>query len=375
MNNNNIVMLLDNAFKPDLRVLREAKYINNKGFNVEIICLDRKNEFLNKPNEIYDGIKITRFIARTDKETKLINDNIIANKMKYFIYFIWFIKFIKQVKKYLKNKDFEILHCHDLRMGFCACLVFKNKKIVFDMHEFYSNKKNKILNFFINKIVKYTQKKATWIVHVNDFQVKNVKQKEKLVYVPNYPEKYKFANLQHIPSDKIRISYTGYVRHYVPLLNLMKATNELEGVETIINGEGDSYIRLLEQSKTMKNITFTGAYNHNNISKFYENSDIVYIVYNKGNKNDETAIPTKLYEAIIAKIPIIVGENTAMADFVNKYDIGFTVDGTDYISIKKILLSIIKNPQILREKATNINKISNDFTWDEISKNLDRIYK
>ena len=369
-----IFMLLNNCFEPDIRVYKEAKYLVETGNDVEILCIDKKNKFIDKPEDELEGIKIKRFFARTEKTTKLIEKSKIIAKLKYIIYFFWLMKFIRKVKKYLKDKEFEILHCHDLVMAFCGVLFFKNKKIVFDMHEYYVNKKNRLLNWIIQKILKYTQKRATWIVHVNNFQVKDVKQREKLVFIPNYPQKEKFKNFNRVNSEKFRISYTGYVRHYIPLLNLIKAANELENIEVSINGSGDAYEKLKEEEGKLKNFVLTGAYNHDDIAKFYENSDMLYVVYNKENKNDETAFPTKFYEAMITNTPVIVSKNTDMGDYVEKYDIGITVDGTDYLDIKAKLEPIVNNKEILKQKSENINKISSKFIWENIVRNLDKIY-
>ena len=370
-----VKMWLNNAFKPDLRVYKEAKFLSQQGYEVEIICLDRKNEYKNKQNEIYDGIKITRFCVRTEKLTHLIEKNIIFKKLKGIIYLGWLLKFVNKTKKYLKNENYDILHCHDLELAFCGVTFFGRKKIVFDMHEYYSNRKSKVKNWFIEKVVKHTQKKATWIVHVNNFQIKDVKEKEKLVFLPNYPERDKFKNFKRIPSEQLRISYTGYVRHYIPLLSLIKAANELEEIEVSINGSGDAYEKLKEEEGRLKNFVLTGAYNHNDIAKFYANSDLLYVVYNKGNKNDETAFPTKFYEALITHTPVIVSKNTAMADFVEKNKIGFIVDGTDYLDVKRVLQNILNNKQILMEKEKNIEKISNQYIWENIVLNLKCIYK
>lgn len=370
-----VKMWLNNAFKPDLRVYKEAKFLKNQGYDVEIICLDRKNEYIDKPNEIYDGIKITRFFVRDDKVTKLIENNKIVNKLKKIIYFIWLLKFVNKTKKYLKDEEYEILHCHDIEMAFCGVFFFRNKKIVFDMHEYYSNRKSKVLNWFIDKVVRYTQKRATWIIHVNDFQVKDIKDREKLVWVPNFPEKSKFSNFKRIKSEKLRISYTGYVRHYIPLLNLIKAADKLENIEVSINGSGDAYDKLKEEEKRLKNFVMTGAYNHQDISKFYANSDLLYVVYNKGNQNDENAFPTKFYEAMITCTPVIVSEGSAMAEFVKKNDIGFIVDGTDYQNIKSVLENILKNKECLIQKEENIRKISDKYVWETIAYNLKDIYR
>jgi len=90
---NRVVMILTNLFRPDVRVLREAKYLVQKGFEVEILCWDRKNELIDKPIEFIDKIKITRFYPKSEPGTGL-------RQLKSYI------MFILQCKKHLKNNKF-----------------------------------------------------------------------------------------------------------------------------------------------------------------------------------------------------------------------------------------------------------------------------
>ena len=124
-----------------------------------------------------------------------------------------------------------------------------------------------------------------------------------------------------------------------------------------------------------KNIEFTGAFTHDKINEFYANADLVYIVYNKGNQNDETALPTKFFEAIISGVPVIVSKNSFMEKTVKKFDIGYSVDGTSIESVTQLLLEIENNRDILEQKRRNIEKIKNKFLWEDVVKNLDEIYK
>jgi hypothetical protein len=41
----NVIMLLSNAFRPDPRVLKEANGLAEAGYNIYLICWDRKGEF------------------------------------------------------------------------------------------------------------------------------------------------------------------------------------------------------------------------------------------------------------------------------------------------------------------------------------------
>ena len=377
-----IFMLLNNCFEPDIRVYKEAKYLVKTGTDVEILCIDKKNKFIDRPEDELEGIKIKRFFARTEKTTKLIEKSKIIAKLKYIIYFFWLMKFIRKVKKYLKDKEFEILHCHDLVMAFCGVIFFKNKKIVFDMHEYYGNGKNKVKNFFIKKIVFYTQNRAEWIIHVNEIQKNSCQKKNinKLIEIPNYPELSAYTNINKTNSDKIRISYIGKVRDFYSISKLIDCSKKFERMEFKIYGNGSQYDNLLKYAKEKgKENVMMGYFDAISESeKIYNNTDVLYSVYDikgKESLNWKNAMPVKSYEAIITLTPIIASENTILGNFVKEKNIGFTIDIRKEGDLEKILKSISDNPDVLKEKIESIKEIQYTYTWEEVVKRLDKIYK
>ena len=363
----NILMILTNGFYPDLRVYKEAKYLVSKGYKVEILCWDRDGRFINKKTEYLDNIKIVRFYEYSKYGSGL--------KQIFAL-----LKFKNDCKKYLKNNNtkYDYIHCHDLDgMLIGYLLKIEGSKLIFDMHEFYETGSYAKIKFIIKQLVKYLQNKAYKIIHVNEQQttIMSDKNKLKLIYLPNYPEKTKLENVKHIDSNKIRITYAGYVRHMLPMQNLIKTVSELDRTEVFIRGSGDLYNDLKKMEQEYKNITVTGDFKHEEIIKFYSNSDLIYVVYNRDNKNDETALPTKFFEAIICKIPMIVSKDSLMEEWVKKYDIGFSVDGTNCENIKELLQNIQNNKEILKEKRKNLEKLANNFLWEDVVKGLDKIYE
>lgn len=380
---NNVVMLLDNAFEPDIRVYKEAKYLVDNNLDIEIVCLDKKNKYKDKATEQYDGINIKRFFSRTEKTTKLIEKYNIINKLKSIIYFWWLLKFIVKIKRYLKNKEFEILHCHDLVMAFIGCAFFKDKKIVFDMHEYYSDSKNKLRNFIIRRIVSYTQNRSTWIIYVNEFQKNGCKERNmhKFIELPNYPETKKFSNVEKTSSDKIRIAYIGKVRDFSSLSKLISCNVDDNLVNISIYGDGSEYENLLKFSKeNNKGYIMKGEYNGiEDTEEIYNNTDILYAVYD-ANKYSNTlnwknAMPIKSYEAIITLTPIIASKNTTLGEFVEKYNIGYTIDISKDNEVDNLINEISKNPMLITEKKENMKRIQYSYTWNNIVKNLNKIYK
>ncbi|SET04584.1 glycosyltransferase [Anaerobranca gottschalkii] len=360
-----IKMIVTNSFHPDIRVYKEAKYLTLKGFDVEILCWDRQNEFKNKEVEIIDSIKIKRFFPFAKYGTG-------------YKQIIPFIKFIKECKNYLKNKEFDYLHCHDLDgiiVGyFCKSI---NCKLIFDMHEFYEvNGKKQKIRYIIRFLVNYFQSKSDNIIYVNEMQKKVVRNKniKKLIYLPNYPDKYNYIECQKTESDKLRISYIGAVRQYNELKNLMDACKEMSDVEILIHGAGVAYESLKNIEKKYNNVRITGKYHFTQSAKLYSKTDLLYALYPTNSLQYRISYPVKFFEAIITKTPIIVNSGTVLENFIKEHDIGFAVDGSNFEEIRNLVMYINENRYILKQKIKNLEKIQYNYSWEEVVKNLDKIY-
>jgi len=355
---NDVYMILTNGFDPDVRVYKEAKYLVAKGFNVEILCWDRKCEYTEKTEEILDGIRIKRFHILSKPGTGM------KQLGAYF-------KFIASVRNYLKNKKYSYLHCHDFD-GILTGLVtkgYKKCKLIFDMHEIYKNyayAKNKLFDI----IFRYILNKSDYIIYVNDEQINNFedKIKTKLLYLPNYPVKSLYNPINKTNNNNIRVNYIGAVRDVESLKTLAKVSN----CEVGIYGIGTAYETLKNEFTDKSNVTFYGRFNGiKEAGEIYRNTDILYCVYNPEVENWRTAYPVKLYEAIVTETPIIVSDNTKVSKFVNDYYIGLSVK---YGDVKKLEESIEYIKENYNAYKKSIRKISDNYNWEEIVKNIVGIY-
>ncbi|KPU27364.1 hypothetical protein TR13x_04585 [Caloranaerobacter sp. TR13] len=361
-----IKMILTNSFHPDVRVYKEAKYLVSKGFDVEILCWDRENEYKNREIEEIEGIKIKRFFPYAKYGTG-------------YKQIIPYIKFIKECKNYLKDKEYNYLHCHDLD-GVIAgyfCM-HKNCKLIFDMHEFYEGQSRKQkIKFIIRRLVNLLQDKSHFIIYVNKIQMTTMKQenRNKLIYLPNYPESQNYIGCTKAQSDKLRIAYIGAVRQYNELKNLMDACNNIEGVEVAIHGTGGAYSKLKEIESNYNNANITGLYHFSQSVKLYSQADILYVVYDIKINNWKVSYPVKFFEAIITKTPIIVSRGSVLEEFLKENDIGFVVDGSNVEEIRELISYINNNRHLLNEKMRNIEKIQFHYIWEKVVKNLDEIFR
>lgn len=374
----NIVMLLDNCFDPDVRVYKEAVYLVKQGNNVQIICLDKKNKYIDKQDEIKDGIYIHRIFCRNDKITRLLEN-------KFFSYFTapfyayWLIMFFIRAKRYLKHKRVDILHCHDVVMSYGSRWFFKKQIKVFDMHEYYLKDDKSFKDLIMKYIVSSAQNHSKWIIYVNEKQILNLKEKNrnKLVLLPNYPSQSIFADVTKTTSDRLRIGYVGAVRDFKSLAALIDINDIMKDKFDIkIYGYGSAYDSLIEyeRSKGYSSI-LTGSYNGiSEIENIYKNIDILYCVYDNHIANWKYSYPVKFYESILTKTPIIVSKDSTVGDFTEARNIGYTLNLDDKDAFLRLLTEEINN-QSYKTKQINLEKIQYHYTWENQVQRLNVIYE
>lgn len=359
-----VYMILTNGFDPDVRVYKEAKYLASIGYLVEILCWDRKCEYLDKQEEEKDGFIVKRFPI----------ESVPGTGMKQLFKFI---KFSIQVKKYLKNKTYKYIHCHDFD-GILIGLyvkILKRKNIIFDMHEIYEDMSYSKMKIF-RPLFNYSIKKSKYIIYVNNQQLINIKPKilnqNKTVFLPNYPEEGAYKPIQKNNSEQIRINYIGAIRDYTALKTLIDVGNNNLNFQIGLYGNGVKQ-KKLSMLNHEKNVIFYGKYDGiKEISEIYRNTDILYCVYDPKDYNWRTSFPVKFYESIITTTPVIVAKDTEIEKFVKTNNNGESVE---YGNVQELEEAIIKIVDKYNEYKKNIQIIKNMYTWEDVKKNLNIIYK
>ena len=357
--NKKVYMILTNGFDPDVRVYKEAKYISSRGYDVEILCWDRKCNYLKNQNEKFGNIVIKRFSFSAVPGTGI-------KQIKSYY------KFLINVKRYLKTKEYAFLHCHDFDgalIGFICNIGRKKDNMIFDMHEIYDNYKfakiKMIFNFMYSKLLKFSK----FIIYVNDEQIKGFeKYKGKLIYLPNFPSLETYMPIKKNNSDKLCINYIGAVRDYQSLKTLCDINNYSIG----IYGTGAEYESLKRDMKNNSNVILYGKFNGIKESgEIYRKTDILYCVYNPSVLNWRVAYPVKLSEAIVTETPIIVSKDTEVGKFVEQNSIGMEVKYANRDELQMAIKMIKKN---YSSYVNNIKKIKENYVWEDVAKNLDYIY-
>lgn len=363
-----IIMILTNRFDPDVRVLKEARYLVQRGHQVTILCWDRNIDYPDLENQWIDGVHIKRFYYYSQYGTGM-------KQLKSFL------RFRAACKRYLKGKSYDAVHCHDLDgMIIGAPLIHQGIKAVFDMHEIYEiNAGSSFYRKLVRLLVLHYQNKADAIIYVNDLQkeLANEKNFPKFHYLPNYPslEDYEGAKARiRKEGDTLNVGYIGSVRQEEELKNLILAGEELDNLEIFIHGAGTSYPALKEFSKDRPKVHVTGLYHYKESVRLYNGLDLLYILYPKSVLQYKKTYPIKFFESILTLTPMIVGRGTVLEKIVKEKEIGFAVDGEDREEIRSLLIRLRDHPEILNHCINKLQEIQYEFSWGQVVSVLDEIY-
>ena len=362
----NVVMLLTNPCNPDVRVIKEAKYISERGHNVTILCWDR-DEKSKLPQKSYEG------------KVKLIRFRIASVYGTGYKQLGAFFKFVRSCKAYLKKKKVDIFHCHDLD-GYIAYRLLYMKRIpyVWDMHENYI-KGNWLKRKLIQKIVIAGIKKSTKSIYVTNDVLKMMPEpiRDRMILLRNYPDSSYLTDEEKTESDYLRIGYHGTLRRQLPEFSaLFEACKDYSDVRIDVNGGGTDLLKLQELAKRYSNVYVHGPYDGlKDSNHLYANTDVLFCGYDSTNPNyqGDTEV-VKFYEAIITGTPMIMTKNLGMSAKVERMEIGVVVDTRDSIDIRRAIDQIRQRRELLQKWRDNMKKVVDNYKWSVAVKVLDAVY-
>jgi glycosyltransferase involved in cell wall biosynthesis len=85
--------------------------------------------------------------------------------------------------------------------------------------------------------------------------------------------------------------------------------------------------------------------------------------------------PNKLFEYILAGVPVIASNFPEMGKVIHKYEIGYTFDPEDSRGIARVIRRVFDNPQHYQKMKQNTITASHAYNWEKESKKLLEIYQ
>ena len=318
----NILFVVDN-FTPDLgassfRFESIVKELANRNHNIKIIASYPNRISVEKFKEFeYKNVKVIR-INKNELKTGIIQ--------RAFNYLNYFIQAIKRGIKESKQSDLIIATSPQLLVGVAGAMVSKinKKKFLIDIRDLWPDivldmnvmKKYNPIYLFLKLLEKFMYKQSIYLVYNSPGFKSYLEQKydkEKMTLITNGIDDFildYFGNkkIEIQPKEKYQILYAGNLGIAQDIKILVDLAKKRKDIEILLIGKGSQENLIKEKIRefNLKNITLISSVPRNELLKFYDKTDILFLQL-KDIKMFEKTIPSKIFEYLASQKPIIYG--------------------------------------------------------------------
>lgn len=399
-----ICMLLHEFYPNDIRVSKEVSSLLAAGYEIHLICLQKKSEI---GEEIVNGIHVHRIPIAQSFFWRGIWDIILS--VNFFQR-----KFYRKLKSLHAIHHFDALHVHDLPLSKTAIRFRDNTgglKVILDFHENYPEalkvwflwKKNPIIRlknqlfFSFERWLNYENRvsKAADLVIVVVEEMKERITKlhsltpEKVVVVTN-SETRDFLNQKQIPGIYERaegdfiLSYTGGVgphRGVDVCVRGLKYLKEYPQIRLEITGslsvDSKSWLEsLARENEVLDKVRINGYQPFERFFSYMKFADVNLIPHNRNGHTDHT-IPHKLYQGMLTGKPVVVSSAPPLKRVVNEHDSGLVFEAGNPKDFAKKIKLLYTDATLYQKLGANGYRATfeEDANWEATDRYLVRFYQ
>jgi glycosyltransferase involved in cell wall biosynthesis len=317
------LMLLTYPFRPDPRVLREARPLIKHGLKVQLIAWDRDGALPKRAKE--QGIEVLRLGPRCPYRS--------VGKVLSRLPRFWF-----RALNASRRLEFGLVHCHDFDTLPIGLVIgrLRGRPVLYDAHEIYSNMVRKDIGGFSRIVWRFERmlsKRADEIITINDTLARPLSagRKSPPRIVMNSPDT---SVLEGANAAEIRARYDlkGFVASYLGSLEPgrfiqeMVSSIEPSGRLTLAIG-GDGTMRPVAEKASLGNpsIKFLGTLDTDEALRVTWASDLVVVMLDPTNPNYRISTPIKVLDAMACERPMVISQGLDISSKVTETGCGFVI--------------------------------------------------
>jgi glycosyltransferase involved in cell wall biosynthesis len=362
---------------------REAKALQEKGFNVDIICLrlSEKEKTLN----VHDGLNVYGIQARPTAEKSVLAymENL----------FLFFIKAFAMVTIFSFSRRYKIVHITtppDFMVLTALVPKIFGAKLIMDIHdigpELFVRKLGAEEDIRMFRILKFIEKiSAMFVDHVitvtdiwKDKLVKRSVRSSKCSVLLNVPDDNLFKPLNKNNREQLdyfNLYYHGSLEEHFGVDTMLEAMpvikQHISNVRLHIYGGKrgrlyDDFKKQIQDMKMQDYVFLHDAVPFHVLPEILKDADLGIVPTKNGYFSDE-AISMKSMEYIFLHIPIVISQTMAHSHYYDKSMVKFFIP-TDKNSLADAVIYLYENPHIRIENVINTEKFIKKYGWHAQSK-------
>lgn len=401
-------MFLWNEFTNDARVLRECTALIEAGYIVQLIALRGKQEKVEKRSTefIIRRVQFKLFYLSKNWQKILLllvltilflYMPILIGSFGICLFLLYRTKIQFLVRKiilvgkmiyYGLVMKTDIYHANDLNTLFQAIVCgkcFKNKKLIFDSHEVNTSRSgydSKIYKWLEPNLLRYTD----CCIHENHTRARYIKKiygfYPQVIY--NYPflnksvDKVNLHKKLGLPENEPILLYQGGLQHGRGLDKLIDAVPSIRRGTVVFIGDGKLKPYLEEkvnQLGLMNRIKFLSKVRVEDLPLYTRNAYLGFQLLNNTSFNHYSAASNKLFEYMMAGVPVIACTFPEIRKVIEKEKTGLLVESNQPNSIAEGVNRLLENPILHEKLSLNACQARQRYNWNEEKEKLIDIYQ
>ena len=346
-----VLMAVYGPIQSDARVMRAARSLYEKGYEVSIISLNSDENFT----------------------SQWFSNIFLRDKRKYLSLFsFWYNTY-----RIAKSKDICLLYLHDYYMPLVGKIykAVTRRKWVYDAHELIipeKHSKTQLRMRFFALLERISIKSADLVIAANEERLEVMRKSyhlKKSISVQNISD-FSLSTTTNTPKDNI-IVYQGAMmksRHIDFYLHSQKFLPN--DYTLLLVGGGDSIPELKRIAYEMgieNQVIFTGKVSQEEMYNYGMRAKVGIISYPLEGLNNYYCAPNKIFEYAALKVPMIGTPQPFLKHMFEKYHIGEIVEWDDTEAYLQTVKKIISNYD---SYLTNMDLFLQENCWSNESQKL-----
>lgn len=416
-----VCMFVWNHFTNDARVLRECTTLSEKGYKVDLICIhdpnDKNMNYKEKRNENFNVYRVRRYPLILSA-FQFCMKNKLACGVAFLLWLIIAFYFpiitlpltfigVLILKTKLKTaflrgsiimrmilrgrlKNYDIYHSNDLNtlpQGYiCAKWRLIKKPLIYDSHEVQTSRTgydssiySKMEKFFIRRmdsmiVENHTRAKYNEVLY--GFYP-NVIHNYPFTQKENKSEKVNLHEILQLPEEEKILLYQGGIQAGRGLDKLIKAVPKFKEGTLVLIGDGrikPDLEKMVYDMNLQSKVKFLPKVPLSELPKYTRNAYIGFQVLNNTNYNHYSASSNKLFEYMMAGVPVVACDFPEIKRVVEGEETGICIDSHKPDEIAAAVNKLLDNNALRKRLSENSIKASRLFNWENEKESFINVY-
>ncbi len=372
--------------RTDSRVMREAKALVEAGFIVSIV--DVESDSKRPVIETVDGVYLEHIVMPSW---------FVPTRFK-----LWFLMkmawMFMQSIIHIFHVPADIYHAHE-EMALPACYIaarWRRKPVVFDSHELPLSEQHITrwhrLCVLSSHLLKWMVPHCAGVITVSPPIAQEIRRRfhasqvQLLRNVPVYQRVPKSDRLRQrlglSPDTRIAL-YQGNLQPDRELDRLVYAATYLaQNIVIVLMGKGpeetvEQLKTLIEREGVADRVKLLPPVPYTELLEWTASADVGLIVYApQHSENIQMCLPNKLFEYLMAGLPVLVSSLDVVAEVIHTYEVGAVAPSLVPADIGKAINTILEDTSALARMSQNaLAAARNEFCWEKERRQLINLYQ